>query len=152
MGRGGLLLLLLFAACAHQRQLNLLERETLRFRAENETIRAEDLEQRYADQKRKADALSAELLTLERDRDRLYGRYDVLRGEVVRLEREVQLAGERHGALTQATDAAKALVKRLEEELAKERQAIEALRQRLDAARTEHAALASPPAEKPAAE
>jgi chromosome segregation ATPase len=151
MGRGGVLLLLL-AACAHQRQLNLLERETLRFRAENETIRAEDLERRYTDQKRKADALSAELLSLERERDRLYNRYDVLRGEVVRLEREVQVAGERQGTLKQATDAAKAEATRLEEELAKERQAIEALRQRLEAARAEHAVLVTPPAEEPAPE
>jgi chromosome segregation ATPase len=151
MGRAGIPVLCLLAACAsHRNELNLLEREKLQFRAENEKIRAEDLEDRYAKQKRKADALSAELLQLERDRDRLYGEYDMLRGETVRLEREVKVSGERREGLTKAVAEAKAEAARLQAELEAERKAVADLEEQLRAAQAKHAAMVS--TEKPTAE
>jgi chromosome segregation ATPase len=150
MGRAGILVLCLFAACtSHRNELNLLEREKLEFRAENEKIRAEDLEERYAQQKRKADALSAELLALELDRDRLYGEYDMLRGEAVRLEREVKVSGERREGLTKALAESKAETARLQAELEAEKKAIADLEEQLRAAEAKHQGLVS--AEKPAA-
>lgn len=141
MGRAGILLLLVVAGCAHRKQLNLLEKEKLQFRAENEKLRAEDLEDRYQQQKKKADALSKELLALERDRDRLYGEYDMVRGESVRLDREVKGSGERCGAMAKALAEAKAEEARLQAELDAERKAIEELEAQLAAARAKHAEL-----------
>jgi len=141
MGRAGAVLLLLLAGCAHQKQLNLLEREKLEFRAENEKIRAEDLEDRYRQQKQKADALSAEVLALDRDRDRLYGEYDVLRGETVRLERDVKASGERRTALAQALAEAKAETARMEAELDAERRIVAQLEEQMRAAQAKHAEL-----------
>ncbi len=139
MGRAGLLVLLVVAGCAHRKQLNLLEKEKLQFRAENETLRAEDLEERYRQQKKKADALSKELLALERDRDRLYGEYDMARAETVRLERDVKACGERCGAMTKALAEAKAEEARLQAELDAERKAVAALEEQLRAAQAKHA-------------
>jgi chromosome segregation ATPase len=150
MGRAGFLVLLLVAGCAHRKQMNLLEKEKLQFRAENESLRAEDLEDRYQQQKKKADALSRDLLALERDRDRLYGQYDVLRGEVVRLEREVKVSGERSGAMAKALAEAKAEEAKLQAELDAERKAIAELETQLEAARAKHAELAT--TEKPDSE
>jgi len=141
MGRAGAVLLLLLAGCAHQKQLNLLEREKLEFRAENERIRAEDLEERYRQQKQKSDALAAELLTLQRDRDRLYGEYDMLRGETVRLERDVKASGERRDALAQSLAQAKAAVASMEAELEAEQKVVAQLEEQLRAAQAKHAEL-----------
>lgn len=150
MGRAGFLLLLLVVGCAHQKQLSLLEKEKLQFRAENEKLRAEDLEDRYQQQKKKADALSRELLALERDRDALYGQYDLLRGETVRLDREVKASGERAGAMTKALADAKAEEARLQAELDAERKAIADLEEQLRTAQGKRAELTA--TEKPASE
>lgn len=141
MGRAGFLILLLVAGCAHRKQLSLLEKEKLQFRAENEKLRAEDLEDRYQQQKKKADALSRDLLALERERDVLYGQYDMLRGETVRLDREVKVSGERVGAMTKALADAKAEEAKLLAELDAERKAIAELESQLEAARAKHAEL-----------
>lgn len=141
MGRAGFLILLLAAGCAHRKQLSLLEKEKLQFRAENEKLRAEDLEDRYQQQKKKADALSRDLLALERERDVLYGQYDMLRGETVRLDREVKVSGERVGAMTKALADAKAEEAKLLAELDAERKAIAELESQLEAARAKHAEL-----------
>ncbi len=141
MGRAGLLVLLVVAGCAHKKQLNLLEKEKLQFRAENEALRVEDLEDRYRQQKKRADALSKELLALERDRDRLYGQYDMARGETVRLERDVKACGERCGAMAKALAEAKAEEARLQAELDAEKKAIAALEEQLRAAQAKHAEL-----------
>jgi chromosome segregation ATPase len=143
MGRVAALAFCLVAACAHRNELNLLEREKLQFRAENEKIRAEDLEERYLQQKRKADQLSSELLALERDRDRLYTEYDLLRGETVRLERDVKVAGERRDGLTKALGEAKAEAVRLQAELEAERKAVADIEEQLRTAQAKHAALVS---------
>jgi predicted RNase H-like nuclease (RuvC/YqgF family) len=142
MGRSGFLVLLVVVGCAHKKQLNLLEKEKLQFRAENEKLRAEDLEDRYREQKKKADALSSELLALERDRDRLYTQYDLARGETVRLERELKVSGERQGAMAQALAQGKAEEARLQAELEAERKAIQELEAQIAAARAKHAELA----------
>lgn len=150
MGRAGVVLLLVVAGCAHQKQLNLLEKEKLQFRADNEKIRAEDLEDRYEEQKKKADELSAELLTLGRERDRLYGEYDAVRAETVRLERDVKTAGDRRGALAQALAESRAESANLQAELEAERKKVEELEAQLAAAQAKHTELTTP--EKPASE
>jgi chromosome segregation ATPase len=151
MGRAGLLVLVLVAGCTHQKkQLNLLEKERLQFRAENEKFRAEDLEERYQTQKRKADDLSRELLLLQKERDRLYGEYDMLRGETVRLDREVKATGETCAGMAKAVADAKAEAARLQAELDAERKAIAALEEQIRAAQAKHAELVS--TEKPASE
>lgn len=148
MGRAGALLFCLVAACAHRNDLNLLERERMQFRAENEKIRAEDLEDRYEQQKKKADQLSLELLALEQDRDRMYVQYDLLRGETVRLERDVKVSGESREGLSKALADSKAEAARLQAALEAERKTIAELEEQLRLAQAKHAALVSgtPPA------
>jgi len=75
----------LVAACVAPAERTLLEREVAGFKAENERIRAEDLEADYESQKRKADALAQELIGVQRARDRLYREYDALRAEIATL-------------------------------------------------------------------
>jgi len=138
-----LLLLAVLAACGGRGRLNLLERERLRFKAENETIRVEDLQARYDEQKRKADALSLEVLALQQRRDRLYGEYDLARGEVARLERDGAAAAERRAALQKSLEELQAEVHDLQAKLEKEQEVAAGLEQKLEEARRRNAALAA---------
>jgi len=140
--RGALLLLAAVAACGGRGRLNLLEREKLRFKAENETIRVEDLQARYDEQKRKADALSREVLALQQRRDRLYGEYDVARGEIVRLEKDSAAAAERRAALQKSLEELQAEVRDLQAKLGKEQEVAAGLEQQLEELRRRNAALA----------
>jgi len=142
MGRAGLILLCCLAACANRRQkLTLLEQEKLKFKAENETVRVDDLQVRYDDQKRKADALSDELLALMRHRDELYDAYDDLRSDVGRLERDRQAKTQQKAGLVKQVQATQAEVAKLKAQLDKEKKAIAALEKELAAASKKREAL-----------
>lgn len=142
MGRAGLVLLCLLAACAGRRhKLNLLEQEKLKFKAENEEIRAEHLQARYDEQKRKADALSDELLALMRHRDELYDAYDKLCSDVAKLERDQQAKTQQKAGLVKQVQATQAEVAKLKAQLEKERKAIAALEKELAAATGKRGAL-----------
>jgi chromosome segregation ATPase len=142
MGRAGLILLCCLAACANRRQkLTLLEQEKLKFKAENETVRVDDLQVRYDDQKRKADALSDELLALMRHRDELYDAYDDLRSDVGRLERDRQAKTQQKAGLVKQVQATQAEVAKLKAQLDKEKKAIAALEKELAAASRKREAL-----------
>ena len=141
MGRAGLILLCCLAACANRRQLTLLEQEKLKFKAENETVRMEGLQARYDDQKRKADALSDELLALMRHRDELYDAYDDLRSDVGRLERDRQGKTQQKAGLVKQVQATQAEVAKLKAQLEKEKKAIAALEKELAAASRKREAL-----------
>ena len=126
------------AACAKGRHLTMLEEEMVRFRAENERIRAEDLEAEYERQKARSERLSEDLLALVRERDRLYGEYDALRAELARLQRERKGATERRDALAKTLADARAELARLKAEVEAERAAVaaaEAERKELEARR-----------------
>jgi chromosome segregation ATPase len=143
MGRAGLIFLVCFlAACASRKEkLNLLEQEKLRFKAENEEVRMEDLQARYDEQKRKTDALSDELLALMRHRDELFDAYDALRGDVSRLERDRQAKTQQKAGLVKQVQATQAEVAKLKAQLEKERKAIAALEKELAAAGKKRAGL-----------
>jgi len=137
MGRAGFFLLGLccLAACAgRHRKLSLLEQEKLRFKAENEAIRRDDLQARYNDQKRKTDALSDELLALMRHRDELFDAYDALRSDVSRLERDRQAKTKQKAGLVKQVQATQAEVAKLTAQLEKQKKAIAVLEKELAAA------------------
>ena len=151
MGRIGFTLaLLILAACAGRKDdLNLIEREMYRFRAENEAIRAEDLQRAYLRQKRKADALSEDLLALTRHRDELYAKFDALRAETARMERDRKVAVARLGQLKAALGKARKESAQVQAQLEAEKKALAALRRELDKTRAERReAEAKRPAEK----
>ncbi|MHC4135313.1 MAG: hypothetical protein ACYS0K_10035 [Planctomycetota bacterium] len=142
MRRAGFILLCCLAACANRRQkLNLLEQEKLKFKAENEAVRVDDLQARYDGQKRKADALSDELLALMRHRDELYDAYDELRSDVAHLERDRQAKTQQKAGLVKQVQATQAEVAKLKAQLEKEKKAIAALEKELAAASKEREAL-----------
>ena len=141
MRGAAIVLLLLLAGCSRRRTLNRIEYERLSFRAENETVRAEDLEERYRRQKRKSDALSDELLALSRERDRLYGEYDELRGQLARVDHDAQAAQKKKTALAKALQKAKADVAELTKAVAQERKAVAELERQLAEARRKRTAL-----------
>jgi chromosome segregation ATPase len=132
---------LLLGACASRQSLNLLEREHLLFKAENERIRAEDLEARYRTQKRKADALSDEVFALGQERDSLYARYDGLRSDMAEKREAVTVFEREHAALGKALEEVRAEVARLKAELEKVRTESEALERELEEARARQRAL-----------
>lgn len=142
MGRAGFILLCCLAACANRRQkLNLLEQEKLKFKAENEAVRVDDLQARYDEQKRKADALSDELLALMRHRDELYDAYDDLRSDVARLARDRQAKTQQKAGLVKQVQATQAEVAKLRAQLEKEKKAIVALEKELATASKKREAL-----------
>jgi chromosome segregation ATPase len=137
-----LILLCCLAACASRRQkLNLLEQEKLKFKAENESVRLDDLQARYDHQKRKADALSEELLALMRHRDELYDAYDELRSDVAHLERDRQKKAQQKAGLVKQVQATQAEAAKLKAQLEKEKKAIAALEKELAAASRKREAL-----------
>ncbi|MHC4959750.1 MAG: hypothetical protein ACYTGN_15400 [Planctomycetota bacterium] len=85
---GALLLPLLLAAGCQTNEMSWLERETRAFKAENEEVRAQDLERQYEKQKARADSLSNDILALAKERERLYSDYDRLKGEIERIKRD----------------------------------------------------------------
>jgi len=142
MGWAGFLLLCCLAACADRRQkLNLLEQEKLQFKAENESVRMDDLQTRYDDQKRKTDALSDELLGLMRHRDELFDAYDALRSDVSRLERDRQAKTQQKAGLVKQVQATQAEVAKLKAQLDKQKAAIAALEKEISAAAKKRGAL-----------
>ncbi len=114
------ILLAVLPAC-RGRTLSFLERESLLFRADNEELRAEDLEARYQKHRQKADRLSAELLELDRQRDALFVGYDALRSELAQAQKQRNKAAA-------ALNAERQKRKQLEQALAKERLAVAKLK------------------------
>ncbi|MHC4955036.1 MAG: hypothetical protein ACYTGZ_14245 [Planctomycetota bacterium] len=128
--------LISLAACASQSDdLGLLELETLRFKASNEQIRVDDLLARYEKRRRRADALSKQLLALQQEREEAYGDYDRLRGDLVRVERERAEAERERQAAAAALAKAQRETKRLAAELKKERDALAKLQAELEQVR-----------------
>ncbi|MHC4940435.1 MAG: hypothetical protein ACYTHK_15960 [Planctomycetota bacterium] len=133
MGRSALLLLVLAAACkSGPDDMNLLELNSLKFKAENEEIRAEDLQREYEKRKARSDRLAARLLELQHAKETAYADYDRLRSEIKRLEREHAAAVEDRNQAAAALKGAQLERKRLSEALAKERAEIERLSTELD--------------------
>ena len=141
MGRAGFILLCCLAACANRQNLSLLEQEKLRFKAENESVRMEDLQERYDVQKRKTDALSEELLALMRHRDELFDAYDALRSDVSRLERDRQSKTQQKAGLVKQVQATQAEAAKLKAQLEKHKAAIAALEKEVAAATKKREAL-----------
>jgi len=120
--------LLLAASCrTGMDDMNLLQLESLRFKAENEEIRAEDLKARYEKRKRRADRLADQLLELQHRKEEDFAAYDRLRGELARVERDRVAAEEERAAAAAALEQAKAERLRLSAALAAERGEIEKL-------------------------
>ena len=107
--------------------INLLELETLKFKDANEEIRVDDLLARYEKRRKRADALSVQLLDLQHQRERAFAAYDKLHGDLTKVERERAAAERSREAATAALRKAKLETARLKTELDKERRAIEAL-------------------------
>jgi len=143
---------LLFVAAAACKSgpddMNLLQLESLRFKAENEEIRAADLQARYDKRKARADRLAAQLLELQHRKEQDYAAYDGLRSELARLERDHAAAVAEREAAAAALEAARAERKRLSAELAAERAGIEQLEAELAKLEAKRAALET--AKKPA--
>jgi len=135
---------LLLAACSGDRNnLNLIEREMLRYKVDNEGLRGADLAARYKALKRKADQLSADLLALGRERDRLYEEYDARRSELAALARRSRAAAERKAAMDKDLAQLRRAAQQLEREVAAERKSIAGLRQELEKLKRERKALAT---------
>jgi chromosome segregation ATPase len=133
MGRSAVLLLVLAAACkSGPNDLNLLELNSLKFKAENEEIRAEDLQARYEKRKARADKLATQLLALQHAKEEAYADYDRMRGELARLERDHASAVRERDEAAAALKLATAERKRLSDALAKERAEIERLQTEFD--------------------
>ena len=137
-------LLLLLAGCRSDRELDLLERERLSFKAENERIRARDLEEDWEKARRRSDTLSEQVLAVGRERDRLYARYDELRGDLARDRRDLAEAERQKGALNEQLGELRKRIGELEKELEEGRARLEKLereaaevRARAEAARAE---------------
>ncbi|MCZ6573221.1 MAG: hypothetical protein ACE10D_12955 [Planctomycetota bacterium] len=129
-----LLLLPALVACRNQRNIDILEREMLRYRADNEDLRAEKLEERYVEQREKADRLALRVRAVSRERDALYVQYDTVRKQLSdqrKLQAEIatQTAAVQ-GAIKKEEEALEALQK----ELDKVRKDVEALRKKLQKA------------------
>lgn len=131
---------LLLTACA-RRDLSLLDREILKYKAENERVRAEDLEARYLAAKERADALSDDLLALARRRDALFEEYDRLRAELARLRARDEAARAEAAALEASLRESEARETELRKKLAASREAAEALQRELVEAEARRRAL-----------
>ena len=130
MGRGGrfLCVIVLLGGCQTAvDDLGLLEEETIRFKDQNEGIRVEDLMARYEKRRKRADALSDQLLQLQQEKERAYVDYDKLRGDLAKVERDRATAERSREAAASALRKAKQETARLKTELAKERRAIDGL-------------------------
>jgi len=118
---GWVVWLSLCGACAGRDELNLIEQETLAFKAENEAIRADDLEARYKRDKARADLLSADVLALGEERTRLYDRYDKLLAEVAKVDRDAAAARKRKVQLSGELAQLRKETQALQAELTKQR-------------------------------
>jgi len=135
MRRGALLLLFAAASCrSGKSDLNLLELETLRFKAENEEIRADDLQARYEKRKARSDRLAAQLLALQKKKEEGFAAYDRLRADLAKLERD---RAHTEAALAKAQEERK----RITAALAEERAAIEKLESELETLEAKRRAL-----------
>ena len=120
-------LLLVVAAC-RSHDLDLLDNEIRRFKVENETIRAEDLEARFEKQKARADALSKRLLALAQEREDRYAEYDGLKKELASLRRRRAAAAKEKAALEKSLQQLAGDIAKMKAQLAKERKAADPTR------------------------
>lgn len=107
--------------------ISLLELESLRFKAQNEEIRVEELIAEYDKRKARADRLSEQLLVLQRRKEGDYERYDAVRADLARLQREHAAAVEARDTASAALAAARGEKARLSKALEVERRAIAGL-------------------------
>ena len=129
-----LLLLLALAACRNQRNIDILEREMLRYRADNEDLRAEKLEERYVEQREKADRLALRVRAVSRERDALYLQYDTVRKQLSDQRKLQAEIAEQTAAVQGAIKKEEAALEALQKELDKARKDVEALRKKLQEA------------------
>jgi len=139
MGLG--LILLLAAGCSGKGQLNLLEQETTRFKAENKRVRAASLEAEFERNRRRADTLSEQVLAVGRERDRLYRQYDDLRSELSRSSHQLAEGRKRKVAVETSLRKLQADLKKLHQQLETERKAGDTLQKQLEAATARRRAL-----------
>jgi len=104
--------------CRSGKDLDLLERERLSFKAENERIRAQDLEKAWEQARRRSDTLSEQVLAVGQERDRLYTRYDKLRSDLAHNRRDLAQAEKEQADLDAKLAAVKKRIAELEQELA----------------------------------
>ena len=141
MRRAWVLLLVVVACRSHD--LGLLDNEIRRFKVENETIRAEDLEARFKKQKARADALSERLLALAREREERYVEYDRLKRELAALHRSRATATKEKAALEKSLGQLAGDIAKMKAQLAKERKAADALAKQTQKAQAKKKAGAS---------
>ena len=135
MGRGLVCLawVVLIGGCqSFEDDITLLELETLKFKDANEEIRVDDLLARYEKRRKRADALSDQLLDLQHQKERAFEAYDKLHGDLTRVERRRAAAEQSREAAAAALRKAQAETARLKTELDKERRAIDALETELE--------------------
>ena len=129
-----LLLLLALAACRNQRNIDILEREMLRYRADNEELRAEKLEEKYVEQREKADRLALRVRAVSRERDALYVQYDTVRKQLSDQRKLQAEIAKQKAAVQGAIKKEEAALEALQNELDKARKDVEALRKKLQEA------------------
>jgi hypothetical protein len=129
--------------------MTLLELESLRFKAANESVRADDLQTAYEKRRARADRLSIELLELQAVRERQHGEFDRVHGEFVRIEREHSQAVRDRDAAAAALQKVTAERKKLSAALDTERAALLKLQAELAKVQAQRAAaeLKTKPAE-----
>ena len=121
-----LLLLPALVACRNQRNIDILEREMLRYRADNEDLRAEKRE--------KADRLALRVRAVSRERDALYVQYDTVRKQLSDQRKLQAEIATQTAAVQGAIKKEEAALEALQKELDKVRKDVEALRKKLQKA------------------
>ena len=121
-----LLLLPALVACRNQRNIDILEREMLRYRADNEDLRAEKRE--------KADRLALRVRAVSRERDALYFQYDTVRKQLSDQRKLQAEIATQTAAVQGAIKKEEAALEALQKELDKVRKDVEALRKKLQKA------------------
>ena len=129
------------AACKSRNDLNWLEQEKIRFKAENEEIRAKDLQAEFDKSKRRSDALNDDVLDLAQEREQLYADYDRLKGEIARMSRDREAKKIEFAAVAQELKDLRQKVGQLGAALEKERKLYDDLTRQLKDAEARRKAL-----------
>lgn len=150
MARLTVLILLSLAACKSKGDLNWLESEKLRFKAENEELRSKDLQKTYDKCRMRSDKLHHDLLALSEEREKLYAKYDKLKSDIAKLKQRQQQGSVEFQARAKELSELRKKVGRLAAEVEKERKRYDELRKQLqDLAARERALQAKKGGSKP---
>ena len=115
------ILLMASAACKSTGDFNWLEREKLRFMAENEEVRSKDLQREYDKYKARSDELNGDVMALSKEREKLYAQYDKLKADIAKLKARSQQSSVEFQARGKELSELRKKVGRLAAELEKER-------------------------------